>query len=147
MSVPLSCFWVIWMTITGSGGVIRPRVTRGALDAHRCNSRLVAEGPRSTTGPLFTSQCPCGTFFLTPYSIMCDCRVLRAGPMLIYWLKLLYPFLSSTIFFFLFFLSIGWYCGDEVFGLIEWHSLSSSLALPTPFNNNNNNVFLNEAPV
>ena len=44
-----------------------------------------------------------------------------------------------TIFPFLFFLSIGWYCGAGVFGLIECISLSLSLALPTFFNNNNNN--------
>ena len=37
--------------------------------------------------------------------------VSRSGPKLIYWPTLLYPFLSSAIFPFLFFLSIGWYCG------------------------------------
>ena len=40
---------------------------------------------------------------------------------------------SSTLFHFLFFLSIGWYCGAEVFGLIRCISLSLSLALPTSF--------------
>ena len=45
---------------------------------------------------------------------------------------------SSTIFPFLFFLSIGWYCLAEVFGLIVCISLSLTLALPTFFNNNNN---------
>ena len=35
-------------------------------------------------------------------------------------------------------LSISWYCGAEVFGLIGFTSLSLSLALPTFFNNNNN---------
>ena len=49
------------------------------------------------------------------------------------------PFLSSAIFRFHFFLSIGWYCGADVFGLIGCTSLSHSLALPTSFNNNNNN--------
>ena len=63
--------------------------------------------------------------------------------------------LSSTVFLFLFFLSISWYCGAGVFGLISYiadrmyisdmpyqlgcPSLSLSLALPTSFNNNNNN--------
>ena len=42
---------------------------------------------------------------------------------------------SSTIFPFLFFLSIGWYCGVGLIGCI---SLSLSLTLPTSFNNNNN---------
>ena len=46
-----------------------------------------------------------------------DWYVLRAGPMLIYWLKLLYLFLSNTIFPFLFFRNIGLYCGAGVFGL------------------------------
>ena len=46
--------------------------------------------------------------------------------------------LSSTIFPFLFFLSIGGYYGAGVFGLIGCRSLSGSLALPTSFNNNNN---------
>ena len=43
---------------------------------------------------------------------------------------------SSTIFPFLFFLSIGWYCGPGIFGLIGCSSLSLSLALSTSFNNN-----------
>ena len=44
---------------------------------------------------------------------------------------------SSSLFPFLFFLSIGWYCGAGVFGLIGCISLSPSLALLTFFNNNN----------
>ena len=48
---------------------------------------------------------------------------------------------SSTFFPFLFFLSIGWYCGAGVFGLIGCIPLSDSLALPTFFNNNNNIPF------
>ena len=44
---------------------------------------------------------------------------------------------SSTLF--LFFLSIGWYCGVGVFGLIGCISLSPSLALLTFYNNNNDN--------
>ena len=46
--------------------------------------------------------------------------------------------LSSTLFPFLVFLFIGWYCGAGVFGLIGCISLYLSLALPTSFNNNNN---------
>ena len=61
--------------------------------------------------------------------------------MLLYWPKLLYPYynLLYTLFPFLFFLSMGWYCGAGVFGLIGCIPLSLSLALPTFFNNNNNN--------
>ena len=53
--------------------------------------------------------------------------------MLFYWRKVLYPFLSSTIFPFSL-LSIDWYCEAGVFGLIGCRSLSFSLALPTSFN-------------
>ena len=46
---------------------------------------------------------------------------------------------TSTIFPFLFFLSIGWCFGARVFGLMGCISISLSLALPASFNNNNNN--------
>ena len=55
-------------------------------------------------------------------------------------LKLAYAARSSFVFYFfhfLFFLSIGWYCGDGVFGLIRCKSLYHSFALPTYLNNNN----------
>ena len=100
--------------------------------------RLAAE-PRCTAGLLFPSRSPSGTILLTPYSMVWDWRVSRAGSMLLYWPKLLYPNYSLLLFFpFLFFLSIGWYCGAGVFGLIGCIPLSFSLALPTFFNNNDN---------
>ena len=72
-----------------------------------------------------------------------DWRVSRAGPMLLYWPKLLYPYYSLLLSFnFYFILSIGWYCGAVVFGLIGCISLSPSLALLNFFNNNNNNNLL-----
>ena len=49
------------------------------------------------------------------------------------------PTMVFYYFPFLFFLSIGWYCGAGVFGLIGCISLSLSRALPTLFYNNNNN--------
>ena len=58
----------------------------------------------------------------------------------IYWHKLLYPFLLSTICPFLFFLSHGWHCTAGVFGRLGYRSLSPSLALPTSFNYNNSNI-------
>ena len=103
--------------------------------------RLAAE-PCSTAGLLFPSRCPSGTILLTPYSMLWDWRVLRAGPMLLYWHKQLYPYYSLLLFFPFFFFclySIGWYSEAGVFGLIGCTSLSLSLALPTSFNNNNNN--------
>ena len=102
--------------------------------------RLLAAEPRRTAGPLFFSQWPCGTILVTLYSMVWDWRVSRAGPMLFYWPKLRDHFLSSTIFYFLFFLSTGWYCGAGVFVLIGCRSLSPTLALPTSFKNKNNNT-------
>ena len=43
--------------------------------------RLLAIEPRSTIGPLFLSQCPCGTILVNQYSMVWDSRVSRAGPM------------------------------------------------------------------
>ena len=97
-------------------------------------SFLSAE-PRSAAGRFFASQCPCETNLLTLDSMEWDWRVSRAGPMLFYWPKRRYPFSSSTIFPFPLFRSIGWYCGERVFGLIWCQSLAPSFALPTSFNN------------
>ena len=60
--------------------------------------RLAAE-PCSAAGPLFPSRCPSGTILLTPHSMVWDWRVSRAGPMLLYWPKLLYPCYSLLLFF------------------------------------------------
>ena len=85
---------------------------------------LAAE-PRSTAGLLFPSRCLSGTILLTPYSMVWDWRVSRAGPMLIYWPNCCYvPTIVFYSFPFLFFLSIGWYCGAGVLGLIGCISLS-----------------------
>ena len=52
---------------------------------------LLTAEPSSTLGPLFL-LCPRGRILLTLYSMVWNWRVSRAGPMLIYWPKLLYPF-------------------------------------------------------
>ena len=62
--------------------------------------RLAAE-PRSTKGLLFPYQCPSGTILLTPYSMVWDWPVSRAGPMLFIDLRCSIP----TIVFYYFFLS------------------------------------------
>ena len=114
-------------------------VTRGALVAHRYTyapNRYKTE-PRSTAVPLFSSQCPRLTIWPTLDSKVRDWRVSSAEPTLLHWL--LHRFLSFTIFPFLFFLSIGWYCMAVVFELLWCRSLSLSLALKTSLNNNNNN--------
>ena len=59
---------------------------------------LAAE-PCSTAGLLFPSRCPSGTILLTPYSMVWDWQVSRAGPMLFYWPRLLYPYYSLLLFF------------------------------------------------
>ena len=68
------------------------------LSAIKVMRHLAAE-PRSTTWLLFISQCLSWTILLTPYSIVWDWRVSRAGPMLFYWPKPLYPFYSLLLFF------------------------------------------------
>ena len=89
--------------------------------------RHLAAEPRSTAGLLFPSQCPSGTILLTPYSMVWDWRVSRAGPMLFYWPKLLYPYYCLLPFFPFSSsrLKVG-YCGAGVFGLIGCISLSLS---------------------
>ena len=82
------------------------------------------------------SHCSCGTILLT--TSVFDGVVLagfenRANVFSL--TKLLDIFLSSAVFPFLFFLSIGRYCGGEVFRLIGRRILSPSLALQTSFNN------------
>ena len=84
----------------------------------------LASEPRSTAGPLFNSQCKSGTILLTLFSMVWDWQVSRAGPMFFIGLSFSIP----TIFPFLFFLFLGWYCGAGVFGLIgciNYHSLSA----------------------
>ena len=92
--------------------------------------RLTAE-PCSTAGLSFPSRCPSGTILLTPYLLVWDWQVSRAGPMLLYWPKLLYPYYSLILF------SLS---RLSVYRLVlwGWDLRTLSLALPTIFNNNNN---------
>ena len=118
------------------------RFARGALVVHRYTyapPRYRTSQHRSTTGLLFTCQYLCGTILVTPYSMVWDWRVSRAGPTLFYWPKLS----IITIVFYYFSLSllsvdIGWHSGTGVFGLL-CVNLYLSLAVPTSFNNYNNN--------
>ena len=89
--------------------------------------RLAAEHC-SKAGLLFPSRCPSGTVLLTPYSMVWDWRVSRAGR-----LSCSIPTIVFYFFPFLSFLFVGWYCGAGVFGLIVCIPLSLSLALPTFF--------------
>ena len=87
-------YWVLWFHI----GILL-----SLLSAER----------RSSAGLLFPSEYLCGTIMQTLYSMVFDWRVLRAGPMLFYWHKLIVPCVSSTIFPCIFFFSAGWYCGSS----------------------------------
>ena len=59
---------------------------------------LAAE-PCSTAGVLLPFRCPSGTILLTPFLMVWDWRVSRAGPLLLYWPKLLYPYYSLLLSF------------------------------------------------
>ena len=65
------------------------RVTRGAIDSLM---HLFAAEPRSIAGLLFCFQYHCGTIFVTPYTMVWDWRVSRAGPMSLYWPSCSLPF-------------------------------------------------------
>ena len=85
-------------------------VTHNALVAHRY-TYVPPRCLRCSAVPLFLSLCPCGMILLTLYLMVWYWWVSRSGATLLYWPKLLDPLLSSTVFRFLFFLSVGWYCG------------------------------------
>ena len=102
--------------------------------------RLLDTEPRITAGLFFPSQCLCGTIFVAQYSMVWDLRVFIAGPpMIFYWFSAR-SVLVFQCFPVLFYLSIGWYCGAEVFGLRGCKSLSlSQPCIVDIFGNNNNN--------
>ena len=112
------------------GSVLVTRA-RGSVLATRARDSILATDARGSIGAscsgLGVGMCAseCGR----------DCGVSRAGPKLFYWPKQLYPFLSSTVFLFLFFLSIGWYCRAGVFGLMGSKSLSLSALHSRPYFN------------
>ena len=80
------------------GTYVPVRVTRRALVAHRCTYALPRCRTLQYSRLLFPSRCPSGTILLTPYSMVWDWRVSRAGPMLLYWPILLYPNYSLLLF-------------------------------------------------
>ena len=102
--------------------------------------RLAAEHC-SAAGLLFPSWCPSGTILLTLYSMVWDWLVSRAGLMLFYCPKLLYPYYNLLLFFP--FSSFCLYVGIVGLGSLNWwgvyHSLSALHC--QPFLNSNNNSF------
>ena len=81
------------------GPYVAVRATLGALVAHRYTyapPRCRTSQYRRTFVPLSVSS---GTILLTPYSMVWDWLVSRAGPMLFYWRMLLNPAVSFYYFF------------------------------------------------
>ena len=76
------------------GPYVPVRVTRGALVAHRYTYEPLRCSTSQCRRTLFPFQRPSGMVLLTPYSMVRDWRVSRAGPMLFYSPKLLYPYYS-----------------------------------------------------
>ena len=68
------------------------RVTRGLWSLIGILMPRLATEPRSIAGLLFPSLCPSGTILPTPYSMVWDWRVSRAGSIFFYGPKLLYPY-------------------------------------------------------
>ena len=90
------------------GPFVPARVTRGALVAHRYTSAPPRCRTLQYSRIFIPSKCPSVTILLTPYSMVWDWRVSRAGPMLLYWPKLLYPYYSLLYFPFSYFcLKVG----------------------------------------
>ena len=75
------------------GPYVPPRYTRCSCrtSVHLRTASLQNLEHSRTAGLLFPSRCPSGTILLTPYSMVWDWRVSRAGQMLFNCPKLLYP--------------------------------------------------------
>ena len=80
--------------------------------------RLLTAEHRSTAGLLLPCQYLCGTISVTPYSMVSDWRVSRAGPMPFYWLYCSLSFCLLLADSSLFFHSMSLYCGAGFFGQI-----------------------------
>ena len=80
------------------GPYVPVRVIRGALVAHR----YTYASPRCRTLQCSMTFIPFSVSLwndLAPYSMVWDWKVSRAGSMLLYWPKLLYPYCSLLLFF------------------------------------------------
>ena len=99
--------------------------------------RFPAAETRSTAGSLCPYQCPCGTILLTLYSMVLDGRGSRSGRFF------LLAYAAQSLFVFYYFslslLSVYRFLLGFV-GPTGCRSVSPSLALPTSFNNNDNNT-------
>ena len=105
------------------GPYVTVRVTCGALVAHR----YTYAPPRCRTLQHSRNFIPLSVSLWNDLAnpVFDGVGLAWDWPMLLYWRKLLYPYYSLLIFFPFSFLSIGWYCGAGVFGLIGCTSLSA----------------------
>ena len=74
-------------------------VTRGTLFAHQYTYALPRCRTLQYSRTFIPFSGPSGTILLTTFSMMWDWWVSRAGPMLLYWPKLLYPYYSLLLSF------------------------------------------------
>ena len=107
------------------GPYVPVRVTRGALVAHRCtNAPLRCRSSQYTT-PFIPLSVSLWNYLANPVFDGALLAGFKSRANIFYWPKLLYSYYSLLLF--LFFLSIGWYCGAGIFGLMGGvhHSLSA----------------------
>ena len=81
------------------GPYVPVRVTSGVLVTHRYAYAPPHCGISQYSRTFILSRCHCGMILLTRHSMAWDQRVSRAGPMLFYWHKMLYPFYNLLLFF------------------------------------------------
>ena len=108
-------------------------VTRGALESHRYTYAQSGCRTLQYSRTFIPFSVSLWNDLANPVFDGVRLAVSRAGPLLLYWPKLLYPYYSLLLFFPFYSFCIGWYCGAGVFGLIRCISLSLRLALPTLF--------------
>ena len=116
------------------------RVTRGALVTHR----YTYTPPRCRTSQYSRTfillSVSLWNYLANPVFDGVGLAGVKSRPTRFFGLRCSIPSIIFFSFSLLFFLSIGWYWGAGVFGLIGCISLSLSLALPTFFKNNNINL-------
>ena len=123
------------------GPYVPVRVTLGALVAYRYTYTRPCCRTSQYSRTFIPLSMSLWNYLANPVFDGVELAGFKSRAMPFYWPKLLYPY-SSVLLIFPFCLYVGWYCMAGVFGLIGCISLSFSLALPTFFNNNNNNIHL-----
>ena len=81
------------------GPYVPVRVTRGAMVTHRYTCMPPGYRTSQYRRTFIPLSLPSGTILLTPYSMVWDWRISRAGPILFYGPKLHHPYYSLLLFF------------------------------------------------